>query len=678
MDEAAYQARIDEYLAFATTTEPTGNPVVIGAFLIRSRRDPDFAWAIENVTVDSLADSFAAIDGWQPDRDQLMMQLHWLLALGQGDTAMTRLSPDVIEAIDQRLLDNRYRYDDPRPDDRTDGLWFNSESGRIVGAANEYLAGQGLLDATFAVSGLTGAEHMERARPDIVGWVAERAEFGFFDWHSHVEMQRNVAALLMLAELAEDPEIVSAAGMALDLCLVDMAAHHHAGTYTAPRGRTFKKDKMTSLDEDTFGTAKFVFDDTTFPYQSTSDTGVTYLCAAARYRPPQVVVEIATDDRPGVVREHHGVPLDGSAPLTDTPEAPAGKDFDDPVNLAFWWSLGAAGTWQLARTGIDAANDHQLWETAGFADIAPFATALDDDPEQIREWEQENATAANLALLGEANTYAYRDAKVSLASVLDHRFGELRDAGHPLQAAIDERAMVFTQHPVTDVAETTIWADDPAPGYWTGSASMPRIAQVQRTAIAVYEPSWDESLDPLVWSEFEYRPFTHAYFPQDHFDEVHQVANWTIGAKGGGFIALWSWRMPTWRAYDSTVVATAGMTQPFDLVAEGGADNVWIVEVGNDEGGDFDGFVTAVTAIDPSVVRDEAGFIVSWTSPSSGIVDFTSTGRFLVEGVEQPLGDHPRHESPWGGVEHGSRQYNLTAASSTWSCDFDTLTRTVS
>ncbi len=55
---------------------------------------------------------------------------------------------------------------------------------------------------------------------------------------------------------------------------------------------------MSSLDEDTFGTAKFVFDDTDEQYQSTSDGGVTYFASATRYRPPQVVLEIATDDQP--------------------------------------------------------------------------------------------------------------------------------------------------------------------------------------------------------------------------------------------------------------------------------------------------------------------------------------------------------------------------------------------
>ena len=675
IDEDVWQTRIDDYLEFATSVDHSSSPSGINAHLGRARRDPDYVWPIEAVSVDSLAAVFSQIDNWEDTRDFRFMDLHWMLALGQGDTPMTQLSPELIAAIDERMLANRYAWDDPLPDGRLDNLWYWSENHLVITRAIEYLAGQRYPDETFAVTGLTGAEHLARAKPMILDWINERAELGFFEWHSNVYMLKNITPLHMLVELADDPEIVVAAAMALDLCLVDMAAHTQAGAYTAPRGRTYKKDKMSSLDEDVFNVAKFVFDDTTAAYQSTSDTGVTYFCSGTRYRPPQLVVDIATDSQPSVVRERHGVFFDGSAPLEDDPVAPYGKDFDDRANLPFWWSLGALGMWPLAEVSVAAGNEFRLWETSEFADINLLASLNDFDPERIRVWEQERAAVINFGFLSEANTYAYREPKVSLASVLDHRFGEMRDQGQAWQAAIDENAMVFTTHPVTDVAASTVWGDDEAPGYWTGEASMPRCAQHRGTAVHIYQPKWDESTDPLVWSVFEYRPFTHAFVPQDHFDEVRQVGNWTICAKSGGYIALWSWRTPTWREYDPTVNATRGMTKPFDLVAEGGADNVWIVEVGSDDGGSLDDFVNAVTAIEPSVVRDDAGFTVSWTSPSSGIVDFSSTGAFLVEGVEQPLGDHPRHESPWGGVDHLSKQYNLTAGTSTWACDFDTMTR---
>ncbi len=84
VDEATYQQRVDEYLEFATTAEPLGNPAAINAFLARARRDPDFVWPIGNVTVDSLATTWEPIDAWRDRRNVRLMDLHWMLALGDG------------------------------------------------------------------------------------------------------------------------------------------------------------------------------------------------------------------------------------------------------------------------------------------------------------------------------------------------------------------------------------------------------------------------------------------------------------------------------------------------------------------------------------------------------------------------------------------------------------------
>ena len=678
VDEAVYRARADGYLRFATAGGDLGNPTNVAAHLALAHRDPDFTWAIDDVDVDTFATSFARIDDWQDTRDFDLMYLHWVLALGSGDTPMTRLSPDVIDAIGRRIVANRYRYDDPLPDGRIDHLWFWSENHQIINLVLEYLGGQRFPDEVFTVTGMTGAEHMQRASPDILEWIRERGQLGFFEWHSNVYMLKNVTPLHLLAEHADDPEMVVAAAIALDLCVLDMAAHLQNGCYTAPRGRTYKKDKMSSLDEDTFGTAKFLFDDTTAEYQTTSDNGATYLSAGKRYRPPQLLVDIAVDDAESVVRERHGVFLDTDAPLEDAPVAPYGKDFADPANLTFWWGLGGLGLWQLARTGLQQATEHRLWDTDLFEQVKLMAAINDNDPEKVRTWLHQFDAIVNFGFLGEANTYAYRHPKVSLASVLDHRFGEMRDQVQAWQAAIDEHAMVFTTHPLTPPADSDDWSDDPDPGYWTGEASMPRSAQFRRTAVHIYQPAWDETTDATLWSVFPYQPFTHAFVPQERFDEVRQVGNWTLMTKAGGHIALWSWRTPTFRA-TGPGEATGDFTHPFDLVAEGGADNVWIVEVGNDEDdGDFDTFVAAITAGEPDVVRGDAGFEVGWTSPSAGAIEFSSTGAFVVDGSEQPIGGHPRHESPWGTVEHESLVYELTNGTHEWSVDFADGSRSVS
>ena len=678
-DEAYFASRVNDFLGVATADPSSTNTVGVAARLIRAAREPGYQWAITAVTPDSFASSWDRIDNWKDTRDFDLMYLHWLLELGQGSTPMTQLSIDVIAAIKQRMLANRYRYNDPLPPDRIDNEWFWSENHRIIGAANEYLAGQRFPNDTFAVSGLTGAQLRDRTKPDILEWVVERAQLGFFEWHSNVYLLKDISPLLMLTELADDPEIVTAAAMALDLCFLDLAAHLQRGCFTAPRGRTYEKDKMSALFEDTFGTTKFLFNDTDAGYPSLTDAGATHLCAAKRYRPPQVLLDIATSADTTVVRERHGVFFDGSQPVQRYIWAPYGKDFTDQTNLPFWWSLGAVGMWPMAQLGVATANEFRLWDTDGFDQIKLLAALNGYDPVKIRDWEQARAAVINFGFLSEANTYAWRHPKVSLASAIDHRKGEMRDQAHAWQATIDENAMMFTTHPAAEPPNTPDWNTSDSPGYWTGSGSLPRSAQYQRMAIHLYDPAWDQSTDPLVWSVLGYRPYTHAYVPQDHFDQIVQTSNWTVGERSGAYIALWSWRDPTWREYDASVYAARGFTKSFDLVASGGADNVWIVECGTSEDdGSIEDFVAALTAHEPEVQQGAAGFTVDWHSPSAGAVSFGWDEPFVVAGQSQALGDFPRHESPWGTIARDSLSYELASSGAHWHCDFEARSRSVS
>jgi hypothetical protein len=678
VDEATWQARIDEYLAGAAADPDPSNASGIVAALIAAHRDPNYTWDPTTVTVAALQDRWDQIDGWQDTRDFALMYLHWILALADGSTPMTTIDPSVLDAIEQRLVDNRYRYDDPLPADRLDEQWFWSENHIVILLTIEYLAGQRMPDRTFTITGLTGAEHMARAKPLILAWVDERARFGFFEWHSHVYMKKNVEPLATLIEWCDDPELVQAAAMALDLCVLDMAGHCHAGSYTASRGRTYAKDK-TSTRESTYDVFKLLFDDTEQPYQGGPDAGVNHLAGATRYRPPQALLDVATGADPGVTRERHGLFVDSGAPIVETPEAPYGFDFDDPDNLEFWWSQGAIGLWQLSRVSLAEAERFRLLETKLMEPIRALVALNDGDPDRVREWVRANRAVVNFGHLQEANTYAWRGDTVAMATVLDHRFGEMRDQIHTWQAAVDTDAFVFTTHPAKDLPEGENWSGDDKPGYWTGEASVPRSAQHERTAIHIYQPAWDETnVDPLLWTVFGYQPYTHAFVPQERFDDVVRDGSWTFARKGDGYIALWSWRAPEWRTYDPAVNPTDGMTEPFDLVAPGGADNVWIVEVGDATGsGSFDAFMTACKASEPAVTRDDAGFTVGWTSPSAGEVAFGSTAPFMVGGAEQALGDHPRHESKWATIEREATTYDVKGDTATLTLDFDRRTRAV-
>jgi hypothetical protein len=676
IDEAAFQVRADDYLRFATEQLGPGNETSIAAHLIRSRRDPGFAWDPSLVTVDSLAGTWQMLDDWKDTGDFRLMYLHWVLALGPGV-----IDPAVLSAIEQRMVETRWRWDDPLPSGRIDHKWFWSENHRIILAVDEYLAGRAFPDRMFTVTGLTGSQHADRARVEILAWIDERARFGFSEWHSNPYMLKNITPLLTLVELCDDDELIRLGTAALDLCLADLALHLQNGAYGATRGRTYKKDKMSALDEATFCTAKLLFDDTDQEWTSRSDTGATYFCGAQRYRVPEVLRRIAVSDAVGVVRERHGVPIDPHEPLSIDPHGAYGYDYDDQANVPFWWSQGALTSWQLVPSTLIAADRFRLWESDLFAEYGALRSLVQVGPALAQVAARELASMAAFGVLSEAHTYTWRSPEVMLSSVVDHRAGDARDQAHAWQATVDHDALVFTTHPTKPTPSSLDWSEDS--GYWTGSASMPRSAQHRNVAIHIYAPAYASPTDDLLGPVFGYLDETHAYFPQDHFDEVEQTGGWTIGRRGDAYVALWSHRPTTWRAHDPSVVATRGMVQPFDLVAEGSADNVWIVEVARRaDAGDFSSFVERIASAEVDVTRPTgtsgANQQARYVSPSQGELVYSGRHGLTVDGQRVVQADHPRLESPWGDVCHLGEFLSLADGDASLVIDFSTGAREVS
>ncbi len=106
------------------------------------------------------------------------------------------------------------------------------------------------------------------------------------------------------------------------------------------------------------------------------------------------------------------------------------------------------------------------------------------------------------------------------------------------------------------------------------------------------------------------------------------------------------------------------MQQPFELLADGGPNNVWITEIGSKgASGTFAEFQRAITAHQP-VVRplgdpevNSTGFDVDWTSPSQGPVTFGWDKPLTVAGTRQRIADYPRIASPWASVPFDSTKY---------------------
>jgi hypothetical protein len=662
----AFSERQLAYLRHATETLNPGDALNVLAHFERAARDPAFVFDASVVTPAAFNDVFHDIDTFADTTDFTLLYL-----LNLREAYGDQLPAATLAAIDKRFLAFKYWYTEPTPAGVVDNKYYWSENHRIIYHTIEYLAGETFPDQTFTNDGRTGGEHAATAKRRILEWLDEKVRFGFSEWHSDVYYQKDIDPLLTLVEFAPDRDIANRAAMVLDLFLLDIALHLQKGNFGATHGRSYMKDKSTALDQDTFALSKLLFDDTAEPYTPGTDAGATLFARAKKYRLPAAIAAIASYDKPMVDKEHMNVPLDPSEPVTANPKPPYGISYDDPENVPFWWERGAQTAWQVVPLTIQTLDKYDLWDSQFYKPFKPLRDAVGNDMDAARTLAHQLAPVLAFGLLSEVHTYTYRAADVMLSTAQDYRPGVFSEQTHSWQATLDEHAIVFTTHPKNEPQKGTQWPD--GDGYWTGTGSMPRSAQLGTVSINIYDPQFTPLGPPL--DSFSYLDYTHAYFPQEKFDEVVQRGNWTFGRKGDGYVALWSWHAPHWRDHTNDGTFTHGLTKPFDLVAPG-KDNVWVSEVGDqNKWKTFGAFVNAVSGASVTVSHDHK---VAYTSPTEGPLTFGWQQALMQRNRAVDLHPSARMDNPFVEVPFEGRQYKIQINGDHLTLDFDAWTRRLS
>ncbi len=710
VSEEQQAARALDYLVYATSAQSRSVLNAI-AHMERDRRDPTYTAPAGALDVADWSSIFEKLDDLQDTRD--IDGLYLLNAL-LGYEGHPYLTPALWDRIRTALLSFKMWYTDPTPpvpdpDDPArdwDNSFYWTENHQILYHTIEYLAGQRFPDECFWIEGLprtpdcsgpgemTGAAHRDRAQQKILRWLDERWEIGFVEWHSNIYYQKDATPLLTLVEYAADEEIRTRAAMILDVLLMDMATHTWKTILGVNHGRSAMKDKYRGPTNDTWGIALLLFaQQQEIGYQSTGDAGATLFARARSYRLPRVIFQAANDPRSFEDRTRMSVPIDESAPIGSDPAHPPGHGYDDTeANFTFWWGLGAWTVWQIVPLTVINAERYNLWPTDLLRPFAMLRDILGEPPDILLG---QNVALAfwpitSVGLLKEVNSYTWRTADYVLSTAQDYRKGANAGQVHAWQATLSADALVFTTHPMNAVQPPSEWIgrDEGEPGYWTGTASMPRSAQHQNVGIHIYSPLYGQG---GLLGFFSYQPVTHAYFPQDHFDEVVQRGPWTFGREDGAYVALYSWRPTQWQPYaqaelDLLAPTPEGpVTHSFDLVAPGGPDNVWIVECARAREWDsFEAFQDAILAARvlvtprPGTVPRVQEFDVLYESPSQGAMEFGWNAPFRVRGEELPLDGYPRMSNPWVHAERGAARITMQEAGNRLVLDWADATRRAS
>ncbi|MBC8869607.1 MAG: hypothetical protein H8E44_09325 [Planctomycetes bacterium] len=192
-----------------------------------------------------------------------------------------------------------------------------SENHSLLFASAELLVAQTWPLETFRWDGKSSSAHYKEALSFVRRWIDTIARRGFGEWDSDTYYSIDLVSLYNLYDFAQDPELREASRMMIDLILADMAVDSFRGNHASASGRTYgppRRDMGLScaraLQYLLYGTG-----------ENHANIGCmsAIFQATSTYRPPQCVVDIATDDDVEYVnkeRQHIDSPRGGHSHYT--------------------------------------------------------------------------------------------------------------------------------------------------------------------------------------------------------------------------------------------------------------------------------------------------------------------------------------------------------------------------
>lgn len=515
------------------------------------------------------------------------------------------------ERVRKTLLGFKYWPDEPG----IDSLCTWTENHQILFASAGYLAGQLFPSEKFINSGQTGQEKMAINHPRIMRWLELRFRTGFSEWLSNVYYDEDLTALLSLLDFCADAEIQRRAEIIIHLMLFDMAANSFHGVFGSTHGRSYENSKKWSWKEGTADTMKLLFGSGIF--SGADNMSAPCFALSPRYCPPEVLMSIANDPAVLENRQRMGIRLREAERW--------GLRFDNPEDGMVFLSLEAYLHPRTANLTLRMFDQFNWWENGFFNMFKSYRWLIDLlrslrlMPVLARLLERDICRNTR----EEVNIYTYRTPEYMLSSAVDYRPGYGGDQQHVWQATLGPDAVCFTTHPAR--------REGPTPDYWSGSGTLPRVAQWKNVLIAVYKIDTTPGL--YLTSRLI---FTHAWLPKDCFDEVIERDGWVFARKGQGYLALRSQQPYHWQD-------APGEDQNREMIADG-KTNIWICELGSQaENGNFEDFIEQICA----APLHFGNLQVTYQSPSCGKMAFGWDGPFLREGQAVRMNDFPRYDNPY-------------------------------
>ena len=536
--------------------------------------------------------------------------------------------------IEDVLFNFRWWWDEPG----ANSMCYWSENHQILFASAEYLVGQLYPDTIFPSSGLSGKQHMKKARERAMDWFEMRWNYGYIEFNSEVYYPEDIGALINLIDFAEDKEIVIKSQIAMDLIFYDVAVQNIHTMFSTASGRAYFGNRKGGKGSDLHGLTRFYWGE-----NKERGPGMTYgMVTSEKYKLPPVLAAIAKDTSTVIVKQSNGL---------DISELKAeGYYGTDNRSMMMQWGMECFTNPEIVRNSMAhiRENIHFTNEFIHPTKILDFTLVkwLHLEPFIVRMINPQS----NGVAIQKGNTYTYKTNDYSIYTAQNHHPGTYGDQQHVFGMNVKNHFSIFHTHPAVKKEK-----DVSSPNYNVGYGHFPHAAQDKNVSLVIYNIPEKKGL-----MEMDLLDFTRAYFPSEQFDTSIVAGNYVFGKK------------------DETYCAFIG-TNNFHLEGENNDDLIqpgkqtfWITEAGSlAEDGSFDSFIERIKKNE--VAFDAENLVLEYTSRNSeNKLQFK--GDFMVDGKVIDT-NYKRYDSPYAKAEKKDKTITISHKGKSLFLDFENLIR---
>jgi hypothetical protein len=543
-----------------------------------------------------------------------------------------KVPEQVMNKVKYTLFNFRYWWDDPGKN----SMCYWSENHQILFASAEYLIGKKYPDVVFK-SGLTGREHMEKARKRALDWLEMRWKYGFIEFYSEVYYNEDIGGLINLIDFADDEELQIKAKIIMDLLFHDVASQSLKTNFSSVSGRAYFGNRkgintrLSNLTNYYWGNGEG------------NNGGLTYgMITTQEYDLPPVLAEIGQDTSCVVIKQCNG--LDIADLKTE------GYYGTDNRSLMMLWGMECFTNPEIIRNSMYHIRHNISFSNEFVKDFKMLDYSL------IRWFGLEPTISRILqpqsdgVAIQQGNTYTYRTPEYLLYAAQNYHPGTYGDQQHVAGINMDASFSVFHCHPAAPEDMETA-----SPTYWVGYGHLPHVAQDKNVNLSIYNiPKKKGVLEKALLD------YTHAFYPKELFDEVILDGQYVFGRKGSSYCALIG-KNPFYFKENKT-----------DDLIQDGKQTFWIIEAGSErEDRSFEEFCERVK--NNKVDFDPSALTLSYHSNGNHYhlefgKDFQLNGKVVNT-------DYKRFDSPYSQTEIKPDVIDIEFNGKTLHLDFYNLKR---